>query len=100
MYPLSALLRASQKFTIVELSQFEQGKSSLLIDKPEASIRLPIGSVQKFETDVKKAIPELAETAGTHDVTVFCENDAEKKRFKELLEQHVPGLSDQLNIEM
>ncbi|HQY88983.1 MAG TPA: CarD family transcriptional regulator, partial [Tepidisphaeraceae bacterium] len=100
MYPLSALLRASQKYTIVELSQFEQGKASLLIDKPESFIRLPIGSVQKYETDVKKAIPELAETAESHDVTIFCESDAEKKRFKELVEQHVPGLSTKLNIEM
>ena len=39
-----------------------------------ARLRLPVGSLQRFETEAKKAVKELAELAGTHDVTVFCEN--------------------------
>ena len=61
-------------------------------------MQLPIGSLQRFETEAKKAIAELSELAETHDVTVFCENDGEAKRFGELLDQDAPGLSERIDI--
>ena len=54
-------------------------------------VKLPIRSLQKFETEAKKAIEELAELAATHDVTVFCENEGEAKRFGELLDRSSRG---------
>src|SRR5438046_10644569 len=53
---------------------------------------LPVRSLQKFETEAKKAIGELAELTKDHDVTVFCENSGELNRFAELLDQDSPGL--------
>ncbi len=49
-------------------------------------MRLPIRSLQRFETEAKKAIVELAELCQTHDVTVFCENAGEAQRFGEVLD--------------
>ena len=100
MFPLSAVLKVASKFHTLELSQFEQGSKSpsLLADAPGFAAKLPIGSVQKFETDVKRAMAELAETAATHDVAVYCENEGELGRFTELLDQHQPGLRERIEI--
>src|SRR4029450_11406920 len=59
---------------------------------------LPGGSLQRFETEAKKAISELAELAETHDVTVFCENEGERKRFRELVELERQGLCEKLHV--
>ncbi|HEY0009571.1 MAG TPA: hypothetical protein VGB55_12665, partial [Tepidisphaeraceae bacterium] len=96
IYPLNALLRHAAEFTLLELSEFDQGLSSapsLVRDKEPPRRQLPIRSLQKFETEAKKAIHELAELSSTHDVVVFCENDGERKRFTDLLDAELPGLS-------
>jgi transcription-repair coupling factor (superfamily II helicase) len=100
MYPLSAVMKSAARFNTLELSQFEQGSKSpsLLTDHPEYTAKLPVGSVQKFETDVKKALAELAETSAEQDVAVYCENEAEMHRFAELLDQHQPGLREKIEI--
>ena len=60
-------------------------------------MQLPVQSLQRFETEAKKAITELDELAETHDVTVFCENEGERKRFCELVEAEQPGLCARLD---
>ncbi|MDB5296877.1 MAG: mfd [Phycisphaerales bacterium] len=92
VYPLSALMRIMQGYTRLELSQFDQGAVTLMgaVDPPR--VALPVLSLQRFETEAKKAIRDLGELAGTHDVTVFCENEGERKRFCELVEVEQPGL--------
>src|SRR5258706_1903336 len=89
IYPLSAVLKNAQRFTRLELSQFDQGATAIqsLVGGGEVpSVRLPVRSVQKFETEAKAALAELAEVSKTHEVTVFCENEGEAKRFAELVE--------------
>lgn len=101
VYPLAAVLRNASGFARLELSQFDQGTTSMPSLVNDAAVRhvaLPIGSLQKFETEARKAIAELNELAATHDVTVFCENDGERNRFRELLDQDAPGLSSKLDI--
>jgi transcription-repair coupling factor (superfamily II helicase) len=95
VYPLSAVLKNAERFTRLELSQFDQGASAVrsLVGHSVPNFRLPVRSLQRFETDVKKAMGELAELADKEDVTVFCENQGEAQRFGELLEQERPGLS-------
>jgi transcription-repair coupling factor (superfamily II helicase) len=95
IYPLWAVLKNASGLARVELSQFDQGTSSMPSLMGSAEIkhfRLPINSLQRFETEAKKAIAELAELAVTHDVTVFCENEGEQQRFCELVEGDAPGL--------
>ena len=80
----------------MELSQFDQGTTaidSLIGGKETPQVKLPIRSLQKFETEAKKAIGELAELSQTHDVTVFCENAGRAQWFGELLEQAEAGLA-------
>jgi transcription-repair coupling factor (superfamily II helicase) len=99
IYPLAALLRQAGKFTRLELSQFAQ--ASAIAGREDGQIphvRLPVGSLQRFETEPHKALAELAELAATHDVTIFCENQGEKQRFGELAEQASAGLLARLSV--
>src|SRR4051794_40007117 len=101
IYPLSAILRQAERFARLELSQFDQGTSampSLVGGREVPHVHLPVQSLQRFETEAKKAIAELGELAETHAVTVFCENEGEKKRFCELLEVERPGLCARVNV--
>ncbi len=101
IYPLSALLRHASGFARLELSQFGETSGSMpsfVGAEQQAHFELPIRSLQKFETEVKKAIKELSELATDHDVTVFCENEGEVKRFNELLNQDAPGLVPKIGI--
>ena len=101
IYPLNAVLKMAQEFALLELSQFDQGASAMpsLVGGHEVPhLRLPVQSVQRFETEAKKALVELAELAATHRVTVFCENEGEQKRFSELLDQDQPGLREKIDI--
>jgi transcription-repair coupling factor (superfamily II helicase) len=103
MYPLSALLHQSEGFARLELSQFDQGTSagpSLVGGKAVPHIRLPIRSLQRFETEAKKAVAELAELSETTDVTVFCENAGEKQRFVELVQTENPGLAERVTVQI
>jgi transcription-repair coupling factor (superfamily II helicase) len=101
IYPLKALLQQAERFARLELSQFDQGASSMpsfVGGRAVPHVHLPIQSLQKFETEAKKAIAELDELARTHRVTVFCENEGEKKRFCELVELERPGLCAKLDV--
>jgi transcription-repair coupling factor (superfamily II helicase) len=96
IYPLNALLKLAGQFSRIELSQFDQ--QAMMVGAEAAHLRLPVGSLQRFETEAKKAIVELAELAGSQDVTVFCENAGEKQRFAELIDGEIAGLSGRIEI--
>jgi transcription-repair coupling factor (superfamily II helicase) len=100
-YPLNAVLKNAEPFTRMELSQFDQGTStmpSFVAGKEVPHVRLPVQSLQKFETEAKKAIAELADLSRTHQVVVFCENDGETSRFTELMETEQPGLKSRVEL--
>lgn len=101
IYPLNAVLRHAGEFRVLEMSEFDQGLTSiptLVGDKESVRQALPIRSMQKFETVPAKAIHELAELAREHDVVVFCENEGEQKRLREMLDTEEPGLSDRIDL--
>jgi len=100
IYPLSAVLKHAGNFARVELSQFDQGSATgpSFVGQEVPHLRLPIGSLMRFETEAKKAIRELEELAETHDVVVFCDNAGEAQRFGELLDADVPGLRGKIEI--
>ena len=93
LYPLTAIMKQVANFAVLELSDFDVGLSSLpiAIDKEPVRTSLPIKSVQKFETEAKKAIRELLELGVTHEVVIFCANDGEKDRLAQMLEAETPG---------
>jgi transcription-repair coupling factor (superfamily II helicase) len=101
IYPLNAVLKNADPFTRMELSQFDQGTStmpSFVAGKEVPHVRLPVQSLQKFETEAKKAIGELAELSRTHQVTVFCENEGETSRFVELMDGEQPDLKSRIEL--
>ncbi len=101
IYPLRAILQNAEEFTRLELSQFDQGATampSLVGAKDVPHVKLPVRSLQRFETEAKKAVAELAELAETHQVSVFCENDGEAKRFCELAELERPGTCKRIEV--
>jgi transcription-repair coupling factor (superfamily II helicase) len=101
IYPLAALLKNISDFPRLELSQFDQASTiapSLVGAQAAKHFQLPIQSLQRFETEAKKAIQELNELSQTHDVNVFCENDAEIGRFRQLVDQDAPGLSARISV--
>jgi transcription-repair coupling factor (superfamily II helicase) len=101
IYPLKAVLAQAGSFARLELSQFDQGTSATptLVDaKSDTGNKLPITSLQRFETEAKKAMGELAELAETHEVVVYCENEGEAKRFRELLDADTPSVSKQIAV--
>jgi transcription-repair coupling factor (superfamily II helicase) len=102
VYPLGAVLRNAERFTRLELSQFDQGSSAMpsLVGKEIPHLRLPVRSLQRFETEIKKAMRELGELAEKEDVTVFCENQGEAQRFGELLEQDQPGVREKISVQI
>lgn len=99
IYPLSALLRHAGVFTCLELTQFGQDASiPTLVGTDIPHIHLPIGSLQRFETEASKAMVELAELTQTHRVFVFCDKSGESQRFTELLEQQQKGLGEKVGV--
>ena len=94
IYPLSAVLKLLDKRHLVEASQFDAGGVSLVSDAKPAKIVLPVRSLQRFETEPKKALQELGEMSRTHKVAVFCENAGEQNRFRELLQSDVSDAAD------
>ncbi len=101
IYPLNAVLKNAEPFTRIELSQFDQGAMtmpSFVAGQSVPHVKLPVQSLQKFETEAKKAIAELAEMSRTHQVVVFCENEGETSRFTELMESEQPGLKARIEL--
>ena len=91
LYPLSSVLKLIGNRPTVEASQFDAGGVSLVSSGEPIRVKLPVRSLQKFETEPKKALLELADLAGTHEVAVFCDNAGEQQRFRELLDAESPG---------
>ena len=97
LYPLSSVLKLVGDRPTVEASQFEATGVSLISNDEPEKFKLPVRSLQKFETEPKKALLELAELSETHDVTVFCDNAGEEKRFCELLDAEAAGACERVD---
>jgi transcription-repair coupling factor (superfamily II helicase) len=96
LYPLASVLKLIGDRPVVEASQFESGGVSLVSGGEPRVFKLPVRSLQKFETEPKKALLELAELSTTHEVAVFCDNSGEQTRFCELLDAEAPGACDRI----
>ena len=96
-YPLNAVLNLVGERHVVEAGQFQAGGVSLVSGAAARQVTLPVRSLQKFETETKKALAELAELSATHEVAVFCENQGEQKRFAELLAADIPQAAEAID---
>jgi len=76
----AAVLKAIQQFAWMQLDQNPIGATD-----PDATVHLPFNALPSFSQDAKEAITELSDLARNGPVVVFCNNEAEKQRFTELL---------------
>lgn len=61
------------------------------------SVRLGVRSLERLSINTGEALGELEEIAAVNDVWIFCENDAERQRLTETLDEHYPVLTKKVN---
>ncbi len=96
LYPLASVLNLIGDRPTVEASQFEGGVSLVREKSDPTRIKLPVKSLQKFETEPKAALAELVELSKTQQTAVFCQNDGEKKRLIDMLDGLETGASERV----
>ncbi len=64
---------------------------------PSEAFDIGIRSLQRLSTNTDEALSELCELSAVADVWVYCENSAEKDRFKQLLTGKYKKLADRVN---
>lgn len=83
-----AVLAGLQKkaHAVAEVNRFSAGSASA-----DESVELPVEHVPAFSKDLAEAIKDLGTLAGAHEVVVCCQNEGERQRLGELLEEHKPA---------
>ncbi|MCH8853009.1 MAG: transcription-repair coupling factor [Planctomycetes bacterium] len=80
MFPVQNVFKLGDRVTQIHSTRLG-GMSAAAEDM----FRFEVQSVQRFEVQPAKAIEELMVLAQEKHITVFCENDAEQHRFKEVV---------------
>ena len=80
MYPVDAVIRSAERFRQLHLGRFSGSAGT-------ETIPFPVESLSRFETKSSEAIQALLDMARDNDVVVYCDNEAERKRFGEVLEE-------------
>ena len=78
MVPVEAVFRRAADFAQLHLQRFDPGG--------ETSVDLRIGSLPPFEAKSAEALQALTRLAQDRDVVVLCDNQAERRRFEQLLD--------------
>jgi transcription-repair coupling factor (superfamily II helicase) len=55
---------------------------------------LGVRSLQKISLNTREALDELSDLSGEAEVRVYCENPAERDRFREVLQKNHPALAE------
>ncbi len=89
LYPFSAVYKAAGEFARIEVGRFSTGT--------DCDIHLGISSAQQFEhktgavwSDRRELLEELLVFAREHTVLLYCENQAEIQRVREILQEQGP----------
>ena len=107
IYAPTTVFQSLIKFPHVEMNQYSSTSGT------ETAVTLPIGSLTPFSETASTAVKELGERIETGSdpvlvngsetvkkLVVLCPKPAERERLIELIEQHIPGMLDQLTIEV
>ena len=96
LYPFSAIYKTADQFARLEVSRFSTGA--------DCDIHLGVTSAQQFEhkagavwKDRHALLDELLTFAQGHTVLLYCENQAEMQRVREILREH-GNLPDTLHL--
>lgn len=82
MFPVDRVFGHAEEFTQV----FDARFGGMAVADGDA-YRFDVASVQRFEGRAAKAVAALMELAKEREVTVWCDNEAERQRLGELLEE-------------
>jgi len=93
MFTAESVFKRAAEFAELHLSRFAPTPGA-------DAFRFQVESVQRFEHKADEAVRELCDLARTHTIHVCCDNEAERKRLKEMVveatkaettEDEVPG---------
>jgi transcription-repair coupling factor (superfamily II helicase) len=79
MIPVETLLGRAGRFAQVMLQRFTSGE--------RGALAFNVDSLPHFEPRLAQSLETLAELARTHEVVVLCDNEPERQRFREVLEE-------------
>jgi len=78
-----ALLRSLAAFTQIHLSRL-----GAPVGSPHDVFHFPVQSLARFEGRTDEAVRELVAACDDHRVIVYCHNDGERSRLRELIVEH------------
>jgi transcription-repair coupling factor (superfamily II helicase) len=81
----------------VEVNQYSETTSAGDVAR---FIALPVEPLPSLAQDAGDAVKELGELAVGYDVTVLCQNDAERDRLAELVREHACAAVDRIVLEV
>jgi transcription-repair coupling factor (superfamily II helicase) len=96
MFAWPAIYKAMERFSRLEIGRFAAGADS---------VHLEVTSAQEFEhragvvwKEGRSALADLAQRAKTHRVMLYCENEAEMGRVREIVGQSADGMPKNLKL--
>jgi transcription-repair coupling factor (superfamily II helicase) len=81
-YPFDAIQRGLAEFAQLHLSRFP-----LATVRDADAFTLRCEALPTFEAKATDAVQQLVQSAGDHPVLVYCDNEGEQNRLRELIEQ-------------
>ena len=92
-----AVLAALQKrfSSFAEINQFSGGRGGGT--GTDAEIELPVRALGELPRDTADGVRHLAAESEQADVAVFCQNDGELSRLRELIAEHAPSAASRFD---
>jgi transcription-repair coupling factor (superfamily II helicase) len=96
MYAWSAIYQSLGRLTCLEISRFASGADSIHLDVTSAQeFEHKAGTVWK---EGRSALSDLVERAKDSRIYLYCENEAEISRVKEILQQTAGGIPPKMKL--
>ncbi len=91
LFDAQAVFDKMDRFGVVTMHRFHPKTGEEVID-------LEIRSVERLSTNIPQAMDTLAELAATNELWVFCETNAERQRFEQLVSDTSADLAGRIVI--
>ena len=91
LYPYHAIAAQAKRFAQLALIRFSG-------EVFEHRLRVDFAPLPRFDARPDEAIEQVLKLGREYDLTVFCENSAERERFAEVLASHDPVLAEKITL--
>ncbi|MBI4718297.1 MAG: transcription-repair coupling factor [Planctomycetes bacterium] len=82
------------------LTQLHLGRFAAAATRDESVFDFAVASVSRFEGGAGEVLAELLRAAREHHVHVFCDNEGERQRLREMLREHSAAGAGAVNLEL